>query len=182
MPLIALERTLQEWLQEELPLPEDVGDVSFESPEGTWGTSVTRPTMNLFLFDIARGDQQPVALPPRRDDNGTLVQERPAPAVAFSYLVSAWGGGVREEHQLLGDAVKAILRTPFLSTPELPSPVQLRLADQTRGRDLWGNLGGRLRASMVLVATTAVTLDKSRPVAPAAESVEVDMRRRERAG
>lgn len=175
MPLTALERTLQEWMREELPLPEDVGDVSFESPEGTWGTSVTRPTMNLFLFDIARGDQQPVALPPRRDATGTLVQERPAPAVAFSYLVSAWGGGVREEHQLLGDAVKAILRTPFLTAPELVSPVQLALAEQTRGRDLWGNLGGRLRASMVLVATTAVNLDKTRPVAPATERVELGL-------
>ncbi len=182
MPLTTLENTLQDWMRDELPLPEDVGDISFESPDGTWGTSISRPTMNLFLFDIARGDQQPVALPARRDAGGTLVQERPAPAVAFSYLVSAWGGGVREEHELLGDAVKAILRTPFLVTPELPGPLQLALAEHTRPRDLWGNLGGRLRASMILVATTAVPLEKTRRVAPLAERVEVGLLRKEPAG
>ncbi|MBT0768198.1 DUF4255 domain-containing protein [Kineosporia sp. J2-2] len=179
MPLTALERALQNWLRTELPLPEDVGDVSFESPEGTWGTSISRPTVNLFLFDIARGAQQSVPLPPRRGADGVLVQERPAPSMCFWYLLSAWGGGVREEHQLLGDAVKAVLRTSFLTVPDdvpdLVGPVALTLAEsgQTRGRELWGNLGGKLRASFVLGATTAVTLDRTRPVAPSVELVRV---------
>ncbi len=111
MPLSALENTLQAWLREQLPLPEDVGDISFDSPDGTWGTSVTRPTVNLFLFEINRAAQQSVAPAPRREADGTLVRDQPAPAVSFSYLLSTWGGGVKEEHRLLGDAVRAVLRT-----------------------------------------------------------------------
>jgi hypothetical protein len=178
VPLSALENTLQAWLREQLPLPEDVGDVSFDSPEGTWGTSVTRPTVNLFLFEIARAAQQPVVMAPRRDQAGTLVRDQPAPAVSFCYLLSTWGGGVREEHRLLGDAVRAVLRTPFLvGSPQqvdLVGPVQLALAapEQVRARDLWVGLGGRLRASLVLVATTAVTLDRPQRLAPPVQRVE----------
>ena len=181
MPLSAVEHTLQGWLREQLPLPEDVGDVSFDSPDATWGTSVTRPTVNLFLFEIARAAQQPVAVPARRDPAGTLVRDQPAPAVSFSYLLSTWGGGVQEEHRLLGDAVRAVLRTPFLAAAaaqaapgELAGPVQLALAapEQVRARDLWGGLGGRLRASLVLVATTAVTLDRPQRAAVPVRQVE----------
>jgi hypothetical protein len=178
VPLSALENTLQTWLREQLPLPEDVGDVSFDSPEGSWGTSVTRPTVNLFLFEIARAAQQPVAMPSRRDAAGTLVRDQPAPAVSFCYLLSTWGGGVREEHQLLGDAVRAVLRTPFLAGDprqlDLVGPVQLALAapEQVQARELWAGLGGRLRASLVLTATTAVTLDRPQRVAPPVQRVE----------
>jgi hypothetical protein len=187
VPLSALENVLQAWLREQLPLPEDVGEISFDSPDGTWGTAVTRPTVNLFLFEIARAAQQPVALPPRRDPDGTLVREQPAPAVSFSYLLSAWGGGAREEHRLLGDAVRAVLRTPFLTagaedgpaSSELAGPVQLALAapDQVRARDLWTGLGGRLRASMVLVATTAVSLERPQRLAAPVQRVETTVRK-----
>jgi hypothetical protein len=182
--LSALESTLRAWLREQLPLPDEVGDVSFESPEGTWGTSLTRPTVNLFLFDITRAAHQPVAMASHRDPDGVLVRDLPAPAIAFGYLLSAWGGGVREEHRLLGDAVKAVLRTPFLSPDpdggELVGPVHLTMSDPDlpRGMDLWSSLGGRLRASLVLVATTAVTLDRPQPVAASVQRVEVDVARR----
>jgi hypothetical protein len=183
VPLSALENTLQSWLREQLPLPEDIGDVSFDSPEGTWGTSVTRPTVNLFLFDVARAAQQPVVVAPRRDAQGVMVRDQPAPAVSFSYLLSTWGGGVREEHQLLGDAIRAVLRTPFLAggpqQAELVGPVQLMLSapEQVHAHDLWAGLGGRLRASLVLVATTAVTLDRPQRVAPAVQRVEAEVGR-----
>jgi uncharacterized protein DUF4255 len=185
VPLPALESTLQSWLREQLPLPADVGDVSFDSPEATWGTSVTRPTVNLFLFEIARAAQQPLALPPRRDAGGMLVRDPPAPAVSFSYLLSAWGGGVREEHRLLGDAVRAVLRSPSLlgdpAQTGLVAPVQLALSppEPGRARDLWSGLGSRLRASMVLVATTAVTLERPQPLSPPVQRVEVDVVRSE---
>jgi hypothetical protein len=177
MPLSALERTLTAWLREALPLPPDAGEVSFESPEGTWGASITRPTVNLFLFDIARAAQQPVAVGPYRDADGVVMRDRPAPAVSFSYLLSAWGGGSREEHRLLGEAVRAILRTSTLepATPdgELAGSVHLAMSDPdgVRGRELWSGLGGKLRPSMILVVTAAVTLDQPQRVAAPVQRV-----------
>ncbi|GLY29484.1 DUF4255 domain-containing protein [Kineosporia sp. NBRC 101731] len=188
MPLSALESTLKSWLQEEVPLPEEDGDVSFESPDGTWGTSLTRPTLNLFLFDIARAAVQPAVTGPYRDTNGVVVRDRPAPVVSFSYLLSAWGGGVREEHRLLGDAVRGLLRTPVLDGDteggEITGKVNIALADpeQVRGRDLWGGLGGKLRPSLVLVATTAVTLDRPQRVAAPVRRVETTVAPLRRSG
>jgi hypothetical protein len=181
MPLSALESALQAWLREQLPLTADVGDISFDSPDASWGAALTRPTVNLFLFDIARAAQQSVPMPPRRDQGGLLVQERPAPCVAFSYLLSTWGGGVREEHRLLGDAVRAVLRTPTLNpgpeSQELVGPVLLSMseANDVRARELWQGLGGRLRAGLVLVAITAVPLGRATPLATPVETVLVEV-------
>ncbi|GAB6897069.1 Pvc16 family protein [Kineosporia succinea] len=180
MPLPVLESALKTWLRDQLPLPDDSGDVSFDAPEGTWGTSVTRPTVNLFLFDIARAATQPVAVGPYRDAAGVIVREKPAQPLAFSYLLSTWGGGTREEHQLLGDAVKAVLRTPTLQAGldgEIVGPVHISLAEpeKVRSRDLWAGLGGRLRPSLVLVVTTAVTLDRPERVAPPVQRVGVSV-------
>jgi len=181
MPLSALENVLQAWLREQLPLPAEIGDISFDSPDATWSTALTRPTVNLFLFDIARAAQPPLPVPPRRDQSGTLVQDRPAPCVSFSYLLSTWGGGVREEHRLLGDAVRAVLRTPALSpepeSRELVGPIQLSLSEtnEVRARELWSGLGGRLRAGMVLVAMTAVPLGRPVPRAASVQTVEAEV-------
>jgi hypothetical protein len=181
MPLSALENVLQAWLREQLPLPADVGDISFDSPDATWSTALTRPTVNLFLFDIARAAQPSLPVPPRRDQSGTLVQDRPAPCVSFSYLLSTWGGGVREEHRLLGDAVRAVLRTPALSpepeSQELVGPIQISLseANEVRARELWSGLGGRLRAGMVLVAMTAVPLGRPVPRPTSVQTVTAEV-------
>jgi hypothetical protein len=184
MPLSALEGTLLTWLREQLPLPADAGDISFDSPDPGWDATLTRPTVNLFLFDIARAAQPSVPLPPRRDPGGALTQERPAPRVSFSYLLSVWGGDVRQQHHLLGDAVRAVLRSPHLNppadSPELAGPAQLNLSEthEVRARELWSGLGGRLRAGMVRVVTTGVPLGRPRPLAPPVETVRAEIRSR----
>jgi hypothetical protein len=179
--LPALEQSLKAWLRESLPLSVAVGDISFDSPAGTWGAAINRPTLNLFLFDISRASRPSVLLPTHHDRDGALVQGPPAPSVAFSYLVSAWGGGVREEHGLLGDVLRCVLRSPCLAPvpPAVVAPVQLGLAEssEARARDLWGGLGGHLRAGMVLVATTAVPVGAALPVAPPVTDVEAEVRR-----
>ena len=181
MPLSALESALETWLREQLPLTAEVGDISFDSPDASWGSARTRPTVNLFLFDIARAAQQSVSTPPRRDQGGMLVQDRPAPCVSFSYLLSTWGGGVREEHRLLGDAVQAVLRTPALSpgpeSRDLVGPIQLRMSEtnDARASELWQGLGGRLHAGLVLVAMTAVPLDRPTPLPRPVETVRAEV-------
>ena len=45
---------LEALLRKGLPLPETVGDISFESPSGTWSAQLSRITVNLFLFGVGR--------------------------------------------------------------------------------------------------------------------------------
>jgi hypothetical protein len=152
---------LERLVRVEVPLPEDVGEVSFEVPNANWSAALARPTVNLFLYDVARSDQ-PNRAPLRRvDDDGTRQRRAPQPMVQLSYLVSAWAGSARDEHQLLGEVISRLAARDILPVEYLPQPlsssVHLSLVDEDRyrARDIWSGAGGTLKASFSLHASVA---------------------------
>lgn len=155
-----VEDGLEAFWRETLPLPREVGDVSFETPASSWSSQVNRITVNAFLYGISRSAQPP--RPAAARTTGAGAQQRaPLPMVQLDYLVSAWASVVRDEHQLLGDVMSRVLAHQVLPARHLPAPlasgVQLAVVqDQgNRPRDLWGALGGQLRASFLLMVTVA---------------------------
>jgi hypothetical protein len=44
-----LEDGLEKLLREELPLPPQVGEISFDAPTRSWSAQLSRLTINLFL-------------------------------------------------------------------------------------------------------------------------------------
>lgn len=177
MLIPAVEDGLESFLRAALPLPKEVGDVSFEPPSGTWSAQVDRVTVNLFLYGVARSSQPPRHAAPRPGDDGRLLRREPLPMVQLSYLVSAWAGSTREEHQLLGDVTSRLIAQQVIPAEhlrgELNSSVQLALAtdDHNRPRDLWASLGGTLRASFTLLVTVASDAFGWEPAAPGVTSV-----------
>lgn len=151
---------LEALLRNGLPLPEAVGDISFESPSGTWSAQLSRITVNLFLFGVGRSAQ-----PPRpaadRTVNGRTQRRQPIPMLELHYLVSAWAGVVRDEHQLLGDALACVMNNqvlpPELVEGGLNANIQLTIApyDNTRAKDVWSTVGGAIKPSFELIVTTA---------------------------
>ncbi len=151
---------LEALLRNGLPLPEAVGDISFESPSGTWSAQLSRITVNLFLFGVGRSSQ-----PPRptadRTVNGRPQRRHQIPMLELHYLVSAWAGVVRDEHQLLGDALACVMNNqvlpPELVDSELNANIQLTIApyDNTRAKDVWSTVGGAIKPSFELIVTTA---------------------------
>ena len=161
MLIPVVEDGLESYLRAVLPLSREVGDVSFEAPDSTWSAQVNRITVNLFLYSVSRSPLPPRPAASRPGADGRLEQRAPLPMVQLSYLVSAWAGSIRDEHQLLGDVLtrlvaQQVLPAEHLSTP-LNSNVQLTLAtdELNRPRDLWSGLGGTLKASFTLHATVA---------------------------
>ena len=151
---------LERLVRAEVPLSDDVGDVSFDVPTTTWSAALSRPTVNLFLYDVARSDHPN---PPMRrvDENGTRQRRAPQPMVQLSYLISAWAGSPRDEHQLLGEVIsrfagRDILPPDYLSRP-LSSSVFLALVDEDldRTRSIWSGAGGTLKAAFALQAAVA---------------------------
>ena len=57
MFISVLETGLERLLRSELPLPDDVGDVTFDAPTSNWSAQLSRVTVNLFLYDISRSSQ-----------------------------------------------------------------------------------------------------------------------------
>lgn len=151
---------LEALLRQGLPLPEAVGDISFESPSGTWSAQLSRITVNLFLFGVGRSVQPPRPAVDRAVD-GRAQRRTPIPMLELHYLVSAWAGVVRDEHQLLGDALSCVMNNqvlpPELIDSDLNANIQLTIAayDNTRAKDVWSTVGGAIKPSFELIVTTA---------------------------
>ncbi|EYR62626.1 hypothetical protein N866_06730 [Actinotalea ferrariae CF5-4] len=174
----AVEEGLESFLRAALPLSREVGDISFEAPSGTWAAQVNRITVNFFLYSVSRSPQPPRPAASRTGADGRLEQRAPLPMVQLSYLVSAWAGSTRDEHQLLGDVLTRLLAAQVLPPEHLATPlssgVQLTLAvdELNRPRDLWGGLGGTLKASFTLHATVASDAYAWRTAAPGVSAIE----------
>lgn len=152
---------LEKFLRARLPLPEHIGDISFDAPTGTWSAQLSRLTVNLFLYHLDRSNQ-PTRAPQRRfDANGRPERRGAQPMVELGYLVSAWAGSPRDEHQLLGDVTSLLAGLaslpPEFSAPTLNSTVTLTFgADELiRPRDVWQGVNGQLKPCVILKATVA---------------------------
>jgi hypothetical protein len=173
---------LERLLRTRLPLPEDVGDVSFDQPSGTWSAQLSRINVNLFLYDVDRSSV-PSTPQVRPGPNGGRPERRaPQPMLVLGYLVSAWAGNPRDEHQLLGDVISLLSGVEVLPNDLLPetlsSTVRLALGDSgSRPREIWGAVGGNLKASVTLQATVAADTFEWGPQAPAVERIEALARR-----
>ncbi len=160
MIIPTIDTGLEALVRQSLPLPAAVGDVSFDSPSGTWSAQLNRITVNLFLFGVGRSPQPPRPAVERVVD-GRVQRRGPLPMLQLNYLVSAWAGSVRDEHQLMGDVLALFLLNQTLPVVHLPaevsSGIQLAVAphDNNRAKDVWSTVGGTIKPSFELVVTVA---------------------------
>jgi hypothetical protein len=169
-----IDEGLERLLRKQLPLPADVGDVSFAVPSAGWGDRLTKPTVNLFLYEIKPSARPAPSVVRRTDVDGRAQRRRPSPVLEMNYLVSAWAGTPLVEHQLLGEVVNqlSVLATLPIgtATTEVASPVQLIFGGDSENnvRDLWMAAGGRLKASFTMSVVTAIDVfpwvDQAPPV------------------
>lgn len=154
-----VDQGLERLLRQRLPLSEHVGDVSFETPNDTWAASLSRLTINVFLYQVERSSQPGRGPVVRAGENGASYRRGSQPMIELGYLISAWAGSPRDEHQLLGDIVSLLAGISILPeevTPSgLNSTVSLALGGELKPRDIWQGLGGKLRPSLMLSATVA---------------------------
>jgi hypothetical protein len=160
MIIPTIDAGLEALVRQTLPLPPALGDISFDSPSGSWSAQLNRITVNLFLFGVGRSPQPPRPAADRVTD-GRQQRRGPLPMLQLHYLVSAWAGSVRDEHQLIGDVLTAFMLTQVLPPEHLPddmtASVQLAVAphDNNRAKDVWSTVGGTIKPSFELVVTTA---------------------------
>lgn len=152
---------LERYLRAELPLPNEHADVSFAIPSTEWAATLSRVTVNLFLFDVSRSGHPNRAAVRRVDENGKGERRKPQPMVELNYLVSAWAGDPRDEHELLGKVLSRVAAVDVLPDEYLPRPltssVHLAFAEDDRhhARDIWNGARGTLKAAFSLQVTVA---------------------------
>lgn len=179
----AVDEGLERLLRAQLPLSAEAGDISFDAPTSTWSAQLSRITVNLFLYDVSRSDQPSRSMTHRVGPDGQAQRRAPQPLVRLNYLVSAWAGSPRDEHQLLGDVIDRVAGLAFLSPDYLAVPVsasvQLGFGEDphNRPRDIWSAAGAQLKAGFVLSVTTASDTFDWDAEAPAVERIEVQSKR-----
>jgi hypothetical protein len=169
-----LDKTLQELLRSGLPsgVASQVS-ISFAPPDNSFPPSaVSLPAIDLFLYDVRENrDLREREWLVERTSSGTATKRPPPVRVDCSYLITAWPSGSSstpafDEHRLLGEIMKVLLRHPVIpegvlqgvlqgAEPHLPAatiqPGQL----QSMG-EFWQALGGKPKAALNYTVTIGV--------------------------
>ena len=178
-----VDKALEQFLRDAVPLPDTAVDVSFDAPDRTWGAAVTRPTVNIFLYELTRNPNAGRATFIQRRNDGGRIERRPAnPVVDLHYLVTAWATEQRDEHQLLGSILACILANTALPATSLPEELQesgwisLSLASHEKRApgEFWSALDGRLKPGLEVELSLPMDVFGWQATAPVAESVGVN--------
>jgi uncharacterized protein DUF4255 len=184
-----LDQTLRTLLLEELPRvseridPAGV-DVAFDVPNREFSTRLTRPTLNLYLYDIHEDRERGRQAWRSGRLNGVGVVERPPVRLDCAYMITAWSGEVQDEHRLLAGATRVFFRNPVLPPRvvqgALPADIEIRCeVAQAEAigdvADIWSVLDNDLRPSLRVMVTVPFDLDVWRE-APLVVGREIDLR------
>lgn len=162
-----LDETIRQLLIKELPVKNGEIDIKFEQPKREWSARVSKPTINLFLYDVRENNILRQHQWERvREGNGTVTQKRSHMRVDCLYMLTTWASDPEDEHRLLTRALMALFRYPILPEDRLegtlrnpPYEIQARLAAHdrlTNPAELWSSLDNELRPSISYVITLAL--------------------------
>jgi hypothetical protein len=178
-----LDRSIEELLRQELPRElVDQVTITFATPNHEFPPpSVSPPAVDLFLYDV-RENRELRSTEPRveRQPDGTAVRHAPPVRVDCSYLVTAWAsegaGAAMDEHRLLGEVMRVLLRHRTLPEAvlqgsmrdqDLPLPTSsLQPGHLQNLGEFWQALGGRPRAALNYTVTLALGLQPAEPLGP----------------
>src|SRR3954451_3322548 len=114
--LADLDETLRGLLKEELERHGFEGvDIAFDAPARDWSGQLSKPTVNIFLYDLREAEQLRTSEWSRFKKDGRAFEGRPPMVMECSYAVTAWTQSAEDEPRLLSQ-VPAIL----YAFPEIP--------------------------------------------------------------
>ncbi|HEX5717920.1 MAG TPA: DUF4255 domain-containing protein [Thermoanaerobaculia bacterium] len=169
-----LDKSIENLLKRELPadLVSQV-TISFATPDNSFPPStVSLPAIDLFLYDIRENrDLRDGEWRLERQSDGSAVRKAPLVRVDCSYLVTAWPSDsspapAKDEHRLLGEVMKALLRHSSLPATVLEGSLQgqeppLPSSTLQPGRlqslaEFWQAVGGKPKATLSYTVTLGV--------------------------
>ncbi len=165
-----LDETLRELLKAELPVKNNEVEISFDQPKREWSARLSRPTINLFLYDVRENPmlrQHQWENVPSANNGVNLAHMKRTPfRVDCTYVLTTWAAEADDEHRLLARAMLALFRYPILPEKYLqsnmkhqPFDLQTFLAQRDRLTDpaeLWSSLDNEVRPSVSYVVTLAL--------------------------
>ncbi len=179
-----IDESLESFFRAAVPLSATDVDVSFEPPDREWSAKLTRPTVNMFLWDIRRSasrSRSGVKLERRPD--GQAVHQLAHPVLELRYVVTAWTSDHGDERSLLGGLVRALLAhgaipREFLPDVyaglEVPNLFMARVGEDHM--DVFKAVEGQLKPGLNMVLTTEFDIGLGLPAGPPVERVDFAFR------
>lgn len=163
----ALDEVLRELLIKEMPVKNGEIDISFDQPRREWTARLSRPTINLFLYDLKENTKLRSRERSVVSRNGSTAVQRQAPLrMDLRYMITAWATEPEDEHRLLTRALIAFYRNPVVPTnllPEIlrnqPVPIPVEVAQPYSIQnltDVWSVLDNELRPAINCDLTIAL--------------------------
>jgi hypothetical protein len=176
-----LDRTVEYMLRRELsPALTGQVSISFAAPDSDFPPpAVTLPAVDLFLYDVRENnDLRSTQWIIDRGADGTATRRRSPVRVDCSYLITAWASEASssralDEHRLLSEVIKVLIRYPVLPAvflrgllqgqdPALPATT-LQPGRLQSVAEFWQALGGKPKAALNYTVTIGIASDQ--PVA-----------------
>jgi hypothetical protein len=166
--LTLIHNAIQRLLHERGGLDPQEIDVRFERPTRQWAESLTRPTVNVYLFDLVENTAHRSALPNINRGERQAEMRLPPRRIDLRYIVSAFSSAAEDEQALTWRSLATLLRhavlPPELLAPEitalnLPLPVQLTHAESgPTPLELWSALDMPPRPALLFSVTAPLDL------------------------
>lgn len=144
-------------------------EVRFEVPEKAWLETLTRPTLNLYLFDIQENTEVRQADPQAGRAGGRGAWRMPPRRFDLRYMLCAFTGHPPDEQLLVWRALAALLKHTPLPQDGMPEALRrldlplatkvLREDEGPRLLDLWGALEQPPRPALLYVVTAPLDLE-----------------------
>lgn len=139
-------------------------ELVFDAPTKDWSARRNAPTVSVFLYGIREdATRRRTGTAEEYDDEGVITGRRTPPRwFELTYLVTAWTNRPQDEHRLLSEVLRCLIRTSVLpvrmltgSLAELGLTVEMEAASAGTGDrpstvDVWSALGGELKAAIDL--------------------------------
>ncbi|MFP4346114.1 MAG: DUF4255 domain-containing protein [Anaerolineales bacterium] len=164
-----LDETLRQLLIRELPIKNGEIDIQFKQPTREWSARLSRPTLNLFLYDLRENTKlrqpSPYWMVESRE-GGKATQRRQPVRMDLHYVITAWANEPEDEHRMLARTLMALFRNPMLKEETLPEGLQDQpaaiqmLAAQPDAlqnpADFWSSMDNDIRPAITCTVTVAI--------------------------
>jgi hypothetical protein len=167
--LATIHNAVEHLLHEQGQIEINEVDIRFEAPTKDWVASLTRPTINLFLFDVQENTEKRETNVQTVRSNGKAERRMPPRRFDLRYMVSALSTEIEDEHELLWRMLATLMKYQQLPQEVLPEslrslepPLTTRIGNREEGGnflDIWSALGTPPHPALCYIITAPLDLD-----------------------
>lgn len=171
--------SLETLLRAAVPLSSTDVDVAFEAPDREWSAKLTRPTVNVFLWDIRQSTAHASSGIRTVIRDGVHVHQPAFPVIELRYVVTAWTSDHSDERALLAGLVRALLANPRVPRDFIPTalaaiePPTIEMARAGEDHmDVFKALEGKVKPGINIVVSCEFDIGEFSEAGPPVQSIE----------